>query len=134
MPLMIRENVERMVSDENVAKMEAAGYRVVGAQNKPQEVKTSEGDKNTEENVNIEPEGTQTVAGAMNEPETVATGSDENVAKMAAADDTNAEGNDQNTDYDKMNVQQLRKVAKEMGVQGYANMQRATLLAVIKAH
>ena len=60
--------------------------------------------------------------------------SDENVAKMAAADDTNAEGNDQNTDYNKMNVQQLRKVAKEMGVQGYANMQRATLLAVIKAH
>lgn len=134
MPLMIRENVERMVSDENVAKMEAAGYRVVDAQNKPQEVKTSEGDKNTEENVNIEPEGTQTVAGAMNEPETVATGSDENVAKMAAADNANTEGNDQNTDYDKMNVQQLRKVAKEMGVQGYANMQRATLLAVIKAH
>ena len=134
MPLMIRENVERMVSDENVAKMEAAGYRVVGAQNKPQEVKTSEGDKNTEENVNIEPEGTQAAAGAMNEPETDAAGNDENVAKMAAADDTNAEGNDQNTDYDKMNVQQLRKVAKEMGVQGYANMQRATLLAVIKAH
>ena len=134
MPLMIRENVERMVSDENVAKMAAAGYRVVGAQNKPQEVKTSEGDKNTEENVNIEPEGTRAVAGAMNEPETDATGNDENVAKMAAADDTNAEGNDQNTDYDKMNVQQLRKVAKEMGVQGYANMQRATLLAVIKAH
>lgn len=134
MPLMIRENVERMVSDENVAKMAAAGYRVVGAQNKPQEVKTSEGDKNTEENVNIEPEGTQAVAGAMNEPETDTTGNDENVAKMAAADDTNAEGNDQNTEYDKMNVQQLRKVAKEMGVQGYANMQRATLLAVIKAH
>lgn len=60
--------------------------------------------------------------------------SDENVAKMAAADNANTEGNDQNTDYDKMNVQQLRKVAKEMGVQGYANMQRATLLAVIKAH
>ena len=134
MPLMIRENVERMVSDENVAKMAAAGYRVVGAQNKPQEVKTSEGDKNTEENVNIEPEGTQAAAGAMNEPETDATGNDENAAKMAAADDTNAEGNDQNTDYDKINVQQLRKVAKEMGVQGYANMQRATLLAVIKAH
>ena len=134
MPLMIRENVERMVSDENVAKMAAAGYRVVGAQNKPQEVKTSEGDKNTEANVNMEPEGTQAVAGSMNEPETDATGNDENVAKMAAADDTNAEGNDQNTDYDKMNVQQLRKVAKEMGVQGYANMQRATLLAVIKAH
>ena len=134
MPLMIRENVERMVSDENVAKMAAAGYRVVGAQNKPQEVKTSEGDKNTEENVNIEPEGTQAAPAAMNEPETDATGNDENVAKMAAADDTNAEGNDQNTDYDKMNVQQLRKVAKEMGVQGYANMQRATLLAVIKAH
>ena len=33
MPLMIRENVERMVSDENVAKMAAAGYRVVGTQN-----------------------------------------------------------------------------------------------------
>ena len=97
-------------------------------------MKNSEGDTNTKENANIEPEGTQAAAGAMNEPETDAAGNDENVAKMAAADDTNTEGNDQNTDYDKMNVQQLRKVAKEMGVQGYANMQRATLLAVIKAH
>ena len=38
------------------------------------------------------------------------------------------------TDYAAMNVADLRKVAKEKGIQGYANMNKETLIEVIKAH
>lgn len=35
---------------------------------------------------------------------------------------------------DRMKVSDLRKLAKEVGVQGYQNMDKATLIAVIQAH
>lgn len=38
------------------------------------------------------------------------------------------------TDYAAMSVADLRKVAKEKGIQGYANMNKETLIEVIKAH
>ena len=38
------------------------------------------------------------------------------------------------TDYAAMNVADLRKVAKKKGIQGYANMNKGTLIEVIKAH
>ena len=38
------------------------------------------------------------------------------------------------TDYAAMSVADLRKVAKEKGIQGYANMNKETLVEVIKAH
>ena len=38
------------------------------------------------------------------------------------------------TDYAAMSVAELRKVAKEKGIQGYANMNKETLIEVIKAH
>lgn len=37
-------------------------------------------------------------------------------------------------DYASMSVAELRKVAKEKGIQGYANMNKETLIEVIKAH
>ena len=37
-------------------------------------------------------------------------------------------------DYSAMKVEDLRKVAKEKGIQGYANMNKGTLVEVIKAH
>ena len=40
----------------------------------------------------------------------------------------------EDTDYASMNVAELRKVAKEKGIQGYANMNKETLIEVIKAH
>ena len=37
-------------------------------------------------------------------------------------------------DYSLLSVADLRKVAKEKGIQGYANMNKETLVEVIKAH
>jgi len=37
-------------------------------------------------------------------------------------------------DYASLSVADLRKVAKEKGIQGYANMNKETLVEVIKAH
>ena len=37
-------------------------------------------------------------------------------------------------DYSAMTVEDLRKVAKDKGIQGYSNMNKATLVEVIKAH
>lgn len=37
-------------------------------------------------------------------------------------------------DYSTLSVAELRKVAKEKGIQGYANMNKETLVEVIKAH
>ena len=42
--------------------------------------------------------------------------------------------NTEETDYAAMSVAELRKVAKEKGIQGYANMNKETLIEVIKAH
>ena len=44
-----------------------------------------------------------------------------------------AEGKEE-IDYAAMSVIELRKVAKEKGIQGYANMNKETLVEVIKAH
>ncbi len=128
MPIMYRENVERVVSDDAVTKWQQRGYKLSNAQIKAEEVKTSKAEETPTENVNIEPEANQE-AGEGNElpinpPEEA--GED-----AGTAEDPQAA---QNTDYEAMNVQQLRKVAKDLGVQGYNNMNRATLLAVIAAH
>ena len=37
-------------------------------------------------------------------------------------------------DYTNMKINDLRKIAKEKGIQGYNNMDKATLIAVIRAH
>lgn len=44
-----------------------------------------------------------------------------------------AEGKEE-IDYASMSVIELRKVAREKGIQGYANMNKETLVEVIKAH
>ena len=41
---------------------------------------------------------------------------------------------DENVDYSAMKLNDLRKIAKEKGIQGYSNMDQATLVAVIQAH
>ncbi len=60
-----------------------------------------------------------------------------------AADETNGgatppEGDEEQKSqkeiYSGMNVENLRKVAKEKGIQGYSNMNKETLIAVIIAH
>lgn len=65
---------------------------------------------------------------------------EEEAAKKAAEDVAKAEGGDGtgNTlppeDYNNMKLNDLRKIAKEKGIQGYNNMDKATLVAVIQAH
>ena len=49
-------------------------------------------------------------------------------AQVAAGNDTTPE------DYANMKINDLRKIAKEKGIQGYNNMDKATLVAVIQAH
>lgn len=55
-------------------------------------------------------------------------------AAQAAAGGEGA-GNDATPeDYANMKINDLRKIAKEKGIQGYNNMDKATLVAVIQAH
>ena len=55
-------------------------------------------------------------------------------AAQAAAGGEGA-GNDVTPeDYANMKINDLRKIAKEKGIQGYNNMDKATLVAVIQAH
>lgn len=60
-----------------------------------------------------------------NEPEN---GSDDK------AGETKPEHKDEEINYSGMKVDELRKIAKAKGIQGYANMGRDTLIEVIKAH
>lgn len=58
----------------------------------------------------------------------------EEEAAQAAAGGEGA-GNDATPeDYANMKINDLRKIAKEKGIQGYNNMDKATLVAVIQAH
>lgn len=52
---------------------------------------------------------------------------------VADPEDEESESTEE-TDYAAMSVADLRKVAKEKGIQGYANMNKETLIEVIKAY
>lgn len=61
----------------------------------------------------------------------------EEVAAQAAAPAAGGEGAGTNAgavNYEEMKLNDLRKIAKEKGIQGYNNMDKATLIAVIQAH
>lgn len=81
---------------------------VVDAQNEAQSPDSESGEENTEQNQESGSEGT--------------TEAQEQETEAAAVD------------YSAMKVEELRKVAKEKGIQGYANMNKGTLVEVIKAH
>lgn len=55
-------------------------------------------------------------------------------AAQAAADGEGAGTNAGAVNYEEMKLNDLRKIAKEKGIQGYNNMDKATLIAVIQAH
>lgn len=62
---------------------------------------------------------------------------EEEAAQAAAQEAAGGEGagSDANPeDYANMKINDLRKIAKEKGIQGYNNMDKATLVAVIQAH
>lgn len=58
----------------------------------------------------------------------------EEEAAQAAAGVEGAGSDTTPEDYAKMKINDLRKIAKEKGIQGYNNMDKATLVAVIQAH
>lgn len=62
----------------------------------------------------------------MNPPENDSEGSED-----AQEDESEAV---ESVDYSKMTVEELRKIAKDKGIQGYGNMNKGTLVEVIKAH
>ncbi len=69
--------------------------------------------------------------------EEVAKKAEEEAAQAAAQAAAGVEGAGSDTtpeDYANMKINDLRKIAKEKGIQGYNNMDKATLVAVIQAH
>lgn len=58
----------------------------------------------------------------------------EKAAAQAAAGGEGAGSNTNPENYANMKLNDLRKIAKEKGIQGYNNMDKATLAAVIQAH
>ena len=56
------------------------------------------------------------------------------LAAAQAAAGENTDANAEKVDYSGMKLNDLRKIAKEKGIQGYNNMNQATLAAVIQAH
>ena len=68
------------------------------------------------------------------EPEDPENDSDDAAGDPVADPEDEDPESTEETDYAAMSVAELRKVAKEKGIQGYANMNKETLIEVIKAH
>lgn len=68
------------------------------------------------------------------EPEDPEKDSDDAAGDPVADPEDEESESTEETDYAAMSVADLRKVAKEKGIQGYANMNKETLIEVIKAH
>ncbi|SCY03517.1 Rho termination factor N-terminal domain-containing protein [Butyrivibrio sp. INlla14] len=68
------------------------------------------------------------------EPEDPEKDSDDAAGDPVADPEDEEPEDTEETDYAAMSVAELRKVAKEKGIQGYANMNKETLIEVIKAH
>lgn len=66
--------------------------------------------------------------------EEAAKAAEEAAAQAAAAGGEGAGTNAGAANFEEMKLNDLRKVAKEKGIQGYNNMDKATLIAVIQAH
>ena len=128
MPIMIKENVERIVSDADVDKRKKEGYKVLtkaAAQAAAEKKAAEEAEKAAKE------------AEEKAKAEEAAKAAEEAVAQAAAQAAAGGEGAGTNAgavNYEEMKLNDLRKIAKEKGIQGYNNMDKATLIAVIQAH
>lgn len=138
MPIMIRANVERNVPAEAVEKFKAAGYKILSETKEP--AKTSQ-------------EGTETALGEEN------TTKEEKEAEMSTREGQDA-GSEVKKNAEEINtedaagqgawkdlpdaekkaalegkkVDELRKIAKSEGIQGYGNMSKDTLVEIIMNH
>lgn len=128
MPIMIKENVERIVSDADVDKRKKEGYKVLtkaAAQAAAEKKAAEEAEKAAKE------------AEEKAKAEEAAKAAEEAAAQAAAQAAAGGEGAGTNAgavNYEEMKLNDLRKIAKEKGIQGYNNMDKATLIAVIQAH
>ena len=128
MPIMIKENVERIVSDADVDKRKKEGYKVLtkaAAQAAAEKKAAEEAEKAAKE------------AEEKAKAEEAAKAAEEEAAQAAAQAAAGGEGAGTNAgavNYEEMKLNDLRKIAKEKGIQGYNNMDKATLIAVIQAH
>ena len=121
---MIRENVIRIVPSDKVAQREKEGFKKVsedvqapskstkGGKDKPDDNKDKpDGDKDN-------PDGTQD---GSNNPDAQAPNNDgEKTGEKFTAESLNEK-----------TVNELRKIAKELGITGYANMSKETLIGII---
>lgn len=128
MPIMIKENVERIVSDADVDKRKKEGYKVLtkAAAQEAAEKKAAEEDEKAAKE-----------AEEKAKAEEAAKAAEEAAAQAAAQAAAGGEGAGTNAgavNYEEMKLNDLRKIAKEKGIQGYNNMDKATLIAVIQAH
>lgn len=119
------------------------------AENKPQEgLKKSEAGENTKEPEKAAPEAAEKATEGKEEKQAAGTGDGEKAGtgeeKQAGAgeektgqggeDPLNGAGDERLAELNGKKVAELREIAKGMGIQGYANMNKDTLVAMIMNH
>ena len=141
----------------NVCRKDADHYSVAAtreelegkAANKPQEsIKKSEAGENTKEPEKAAPEATEKATEGKEEKQAAGTGDGEKAGageeKQAGAgeektgqggeDPLNGAGDERLAELNGKKVAELREIAKGMGIQGYANMNKDTLVAMMMNH
>ena len=111
------------------------------AANKPQEgLKKSEAGGNTKEPEKAAPEAAEKATEGKEEKQAAGTGEEkqagagEEKTGQGGEDPLNGAGDERLAELNGKKVAELREIAKGMGIQGYANMSKDTLVAMIMNH
>lgn len=111
------------------------------AANKPQEgLKKSEAGENTKEPEKAAPEAAEKATEGKEEKQAAGTGEEkqagagEEKTGQGGEDPLNGAGDERLAELNGKKVTELREIAKGMGIQGYANMNKDTLVAMIMNH
>ena len=111
------------------------------AANKPQEgLRKSEAGENTKEPEKAAPEAAEKATEGKEEKQAAGTGEEkqagagEEKTGQGGEDPLNGAGDERLAELNGKKVAELREIAKGMGIQGYANMNKDTLVAMIMNH
>ena len=111
------------------------------AANKPQEgLRKSEAGDNTKEPEKAAPEAAEKATEGKEEKQAAGTGEEkqagagEEKTGQGGEDPLNGAGDERLAELNGKKVAELREIAKGMGIQGYANMNKDTLVAMIMNH
>lgn len=111
------------------------------AANKPQEgLRKSEAGENTKETEKAAPEAAEKATEGKEEKQAAGageekqTGAGEEKTGQGGEDPLNGAGDERLAELNGKKVAELREIAKGMGIQGYANMNKDTLVAMIMNH